>query len=58
MQKNKRPKAGQPQKFSEESATVAIRVPKSKKEHYKRVFRAFVESKEIKHVTELLQDFK
>ncbi len=55
MTKLKRPTAGQPPKFSEESATVAIRVPKSKKEHYKRVFRAFVEAKEIKNVTELLQ---
>lgn len=42
-------------KFSEESTTVAIRVPKSKKEHYKKVFRIFVESKENNIVNEMLQ---
>jgi len=53
MDNKKHKTAGQPKKFSEPSTTIAIRVPFSKKEHYKRVFKIFVESKEIKQVLEI-----
>jgi len=51
--KKKYPTAGQPKKFGEATTTIAIRVPLSKKEHYRKVFKIFVESKEIKQVNEI-----
>lgn len=53
MSKAKHPTAGQPKKFGEKTATISIRVPLSKKDHYKRVFNLFVESKELKDVKEI-----
>lgn len=53
MSKKTYPTAGQPKKFSEKTATVSIRVPESKKEHYSKVFKYFVASKELKDVKDL-----
>lgn len=53
MSNKKYPTAGQPKKFGEKTATVSIRVPESKKDHYKKVFNYFVASKELKDVSEI-----
>lgn len=51
----KRLKAGQPKKFGVLTKTVSVRVPANKYDHYKKVFKLFVESKENNIVNELLQ---
>lgn len=51
----KRAGSGRKPKYTEETETVSVRVPKSRKEHYKTVLNSFVESSEQKFVSKLLQ---
>lgn len=47
----KRSGSGRKPKYTEQTETVSIRVPKSKKEHYKTLLNSFVEMSEQKFVT-------
>lgn len=47
----KRSGSGRKPKYTEETTTVSVRVPISKKEYYKNSFNSFVEINEQKYVT-------